>query len=335
MRRVSVSELFNTATQLFISFHKPVFRLTCSPFHRFLYHLQLSVTPLSYLRQCLPSQPATMDEVIFFRRPPEASHLVLFNLPKPPHHLELAELYEICDQYGPLYDCTIRYTTAPVAASSTEDDATFTQPPQPNADTQQPQATQQPPDLATTQQPSSSTQPTQQAHSTSVLPHQLSSDTQVVNAYAHVHYYSLHDARTAKKHLHNRLLHSTRIRATFSSRPPPPSQYSQLAMHACVALMNRMVGWGRWSCSVGWLQGYDGERHGGIVGGQVVGSAAQWELDAFEAMRGAKWPCSFACEVELVVPGQVSVACQAVSHSMGKEVLRDRENGRKRAVTNA
>ena len=294
-----------------------------------------SVPWVTHIEQCRHSSThSMMDEVIFFRRPPEASHLLLFNLPKPPNHIEQHELHELCQQYGQLYDCTIRYTTAPSDSSTAPDDISqttqlpSTQLDQPtDSDYTQPQ----PPDQPSHELPL----PRPTAASSSILPHELSPDTHVVSAYAHVHYYSLHDARTAKKALHDRLLHSCRLRATFSSRSPPSTLYSQLSFNACLSLMNGILGFGRWSCAVRWVQRYDHGLHGHIVAGQTAGSAAVWELDAFERMRSAGWPCSFACEVELVVPGEVDVCCQAVSHSVGDGGLRDRENGRKRAVTNA
>ena len=274
-----------------------------------------------------------MDEVIFFRRPPESSHLLLFNLPKPPHHLELDELHALCEQYGRLYDCTIRYNTTTAAATTAVEDDTnhsSTQPPPPHDSVHtKPQSGEQPATDA------AATLPRPTATSASILPHDLPPGAVVASVYAHVHYYSLHDARTAKKALNNRLVRSARLRCSFSSRPPPPALYAQLSLGACLQLMNGLLGYGRWSCSVKWLQPYDGELHGGIVAGQSAGSAAAWELDAYERMRGAGWPCSFACEVGLAVAGEVDVCCQAVSHSTGKDGLRDRENGRKRAVTNA
>ena len=269
-----------------------------------------------------------MDEVIFFRRPPESSHLLLFNLPKPPNHIELDELYSLCEQYGQLYDCTIRYNTATV--STTDEDNLSTQPPPPSND-----ATQLQPLQAESANATHSSVPRSAAPSASILPHDLPPGVPVASVYAHVHYFSLHDARTAKKALQDRLIHSCRIRATFSSRPTPPSLHTQLPFHACLSLMNGMLGYARWSCAVRWVQRYDGGVHGHIVAGQTSGSAAVWELEAYERMRGAGWPCSFACEVGLVVAGEVNVCCQAVSHSVGDGGLKDRENGRKRAVTNA
>ena len=56
------------------------------------------------------------------------------------------------------------------------------------------------------------------------------------------------------------------------------------------------------------------------------------------------FPCSFACEVELRTTdrrqsmdggGGLHVACQAVSHSLPGKEGSERENGLKRAVTNA
>ena len=267
-----------------------------------------------------------MDEAIFFRRPPETSHLLLFNLPKPPNHIEHYELLALCEQYGQLYDCTIRYNTA-AATATTEDDHNPTQPPQ-----QQLNSTQQPQPLPEHAPAEAASRPTA---SSSILPHELPTGATVASAYAHVHYFSLHDARTAKKALHDRLIRSCRIRATFSSRQPPAGRHTQLPFHACLSLMNGVVGYGRWSCAVKWLAMYDAAVHGQIVAGQTAGSAAVWELEAYERMRSAGWPCSFACEVELAVPGEVNVCCQAVSHSVGDGGLRDRENGRKRAVTNA
>jgi len=263
-----------------------------------------------------------MDEVIFFRRPPETSHLLLFNLPKPPNHIEQDELYALCEQYGQLFQCIIRYNTAAVSA---DHDTHSTQPTLPNITTHSHPPDQSLPDAA-------SAPP---AATSSVLSHELLPGVQVVSVYAHVHYFSLHDARTAKKALQDRLIHSCRIRATFSSRPPPSTLFTQLPFHACLSLMNGMLGYARWSCGVKWVQPYDAELHGAIVAGQTAGSAAVWELEAYERMRGAGWPCSFACEVELVVAGEVNVCCQAVSHSVGDGGLKDRENGRKRAVTNA
>ena len=276
----------------------------------------------------LSSQCLVMDEVIFFRRPPESSHLLLFNLPKPPNHIEQDELHTLCEQYGQLYDCTIRYSTAAPAAATTEDDY------QPTQNPQQPNSThqQQPQPPSDHQSADSAPSP---AAASSILPHELPVGATVASVYAHVHYFSLHDARTAKKALHNRLIHSSRIRATFSSRSQPAGRHTQLPFHACLSLMNGVMGYGRWSCAVKWLVVYDAALHSQIVAGQSAGSAAVWELEAYERMRGASWPCSFACEVELAVAGEVNVCCQAVSHSVGDGGLRDRENGRKRAVTNA
>ena len=201
-----------------------------------------------------------MDEVIFFRRPPETSHLLLFNLPKPPNHIEQDELYQVCSQYGQLYDCTIRYTTAAVG---TEENTHSTQPPSQNDGTQQQQqpVDQQLPDAA-------SPRP---AAPSSILPHELPPGVQVVSVYAHVHYFSLHDARAAKKALQDCFIHSCRIRATFSSRPPPAALYTQLPFHPCLSLMNGMLGWSRWSCGVKWLAAYDVALHGHIVAGQTAG----------------------------------------------------------------
>jgi len=271
-----------------------------------------------------------MDEVIFFRRPPESSHLLLFNLPKPPNHIEQDELYTLCEQYGQLYNCTIRYNTAPAQQSNPTTTAAASEGDNRPAQTDDMTLSH----LHDPTQPL--TEPLSLPASSSILPHELPPGTAVQNVYAHVQYFSLHSARTAKKALHNLLLHSTRLRATFSSRPtPPPSHFTQLPFHGCLSLMNGMVGYGRWSCAVRWVTRYDVGLHGAIVAGQTVGSAAVWELEAYERMKAAGWPCSFACEVELVVPGEVNVCCQAVSHSVGDGGLRDRENGRKRAVTNA
>ena len=73
-------------------------------------------------------------------------------------------------------------------------------------------------------------------------------------------------------------------------------------------------------------------------------------MEAFrELQRANAFPCSFACEVELrtadrrqsTAPaparggGGLHVACQAVSHSLPGKEASERENGLKRAVTNA
>ena len=73
-------------------------------------------------------------------------------------------------------------------------------------------------------------------------------------------------------------------------------------------------------------------------------------MEAFRALQRANaFPCSFACEVEFhcrdrapahssgratLGSGGLHVACQAVSHSLGRDSS-DRENALKRAVTNA
>ena len=210
----------------------------------------------------------SMDEVIFFRRPSDASHLLLFNLPHPPHPLVVDEdsLSQLCSQHGLLFQCTIHTAKDdPIINASLHpipspfcDDAHHTQP-----------------DTLTLTHPSTS-HPSAPAAAEPAAPQ-----------WAHVHYFSVVDARAAMKALREHFRGSN-VRAVWSRRREAAAadeeegsaaggrasapRFWPISFAASLQVINHFLGPLHWTCSINWARRYDPAEHGHILSGQTEGS---------------------------------------------------------------
>ena len=200
----------------------------------------------------LVSVSPSMDEVIFFRRPSDASHFLLFNLPHPPHPLALDDdaLTHLCSQYGLLFQCTIH--------TAAKDDIIDPPPHHRTEDDRQ--------QLTVT--PSGEGPDHTSADSLPVSLPSPSHPTVTVEAeppspkWAHVHYFSVVDARAAMQAL-RRHFHGSDVRSVWSRGRREPAdeeghitrtapRFWPISFATSLQVMNHFVGPLHWSCEIKW-----------------------------------------------------------------------------------
>lgn len=250
-------------------------------------------------------------EAIGFTSPKDASHVMIFNLPT---YIVETDVYSLCRRFGPIF----RYNLIHKFRENVVKDEPMT---------------------------SELIDPLEQDY-VAPLPApdvHLQGETEqtIAQAYAHVHFYSVNDANACQSALDGQYYDVTKLRVSHY-RPNTTrvdERDFQLPTWKCLDLMNNMIGPTNWSCSIRWLRAYDVEQDSEIIAGQSETFATEQEMSAYQwAQQSKNFSFSYACEIEVLIPSLVEpkydlhVACNGCSHARNTA---DRENCKKRAVTNA
>ena len=193
-----------------------------------------------------------MDEVIFFRRPSDASHFLLFNLPHPPHPLAVDEesLTQLCSQHGLLFQCSIH--------SAAKDDSG--DPPLQHRSEDGGQQLHATPSYAAPH-PTSSDSLSASLPFLTHPPAAAEAAEPSLPQWAHVHYFSVSDARAAMQALRVHFCGSD-VRSVWSRRRQGADEEGSIACAAprfwpisfatSLQVINHFLGPLRWTCEIKW-----------------------------------------------------------------------------------